>query len=62
MDFTDRIHLIRSGVPAQVVGVLALVMNVPPNVLMRWLGLFHATVNCKGKTQRVLVLSPGESE
>lgn len=60
MDFADKIHVIRSGVPAQRVGELSAVMDMPKEALMDSLGLSRATVN--RKVQREQVLSPEESE
>lgn len=60
MDFTDRIHVIRSGVPAQRVGELSSAMNMSKEALMDSLGLSRATIN--RKVQREQMLSPEESE
>jgi len=60
MDFADKIHVIRSGVPAQRVGELSSVMDMPKEALMESLGLSRATVN--RKVQRAQTLSPQESE
>lgn len=60
MDFAEKIHVIRSGVPAQRVGELSSVMDMPKEALMDSLGLSRATVN--RKVQREQALSPGESE
>ncbi|WP_234484666.1 antitoxin Xre-like helix-turn-helix domain-containing protein [Noviherbaspirillum pedocola] len=60
MGFVDRIRTIRSGVPAQRVGELSSVMDMPKEALMDSLGLSRATVN--RKVQRKEMLSPEESE
>lgn len=60
MDFTDKIRVIRSGVPAQRVGELSLAMDMPKEALMDSLGLSRATIN--RKVQREQALSPEESE
>ena len=60
MDFADKIHVIRSGVPAQRVGELSSVMDMPKEALMDSLGLSRATIN--RKVQREQRLSPQESE
>ena len=60
MDFADRIHLIRSGLPAHRVGELSSIMNMPKEALMDALGLSRATIN--RKVQREQTLSPQESE
>ena len=60
MDFADKIHVIRSGVPAQRVGELSSVMDMPKEALMDSLGLSRATIN--RKVQREQALSPEESE
>lgn len=60
MDFTDKIRVIRSGVPAQCVGELSAVMGMPKEALMDSLGLSRATIN--RKVQRDQVLSAEESE
>lgn len=60
MDFADKIHAIRSGVPARRVGELSSAMNMPKETLMDSLGLSRATIN--RKVQRELALSPEESE
>lgn len=60
MDFSDRIHVIRSGVPARSVGELCSIMEMPEEVLMESLGLSRATIN--RKVQREETLSPQESE
>jgi putative toxin-antitoxin system antitoxin component (TIGR02293 family) len=60
MDFTDKIRVIRSGVPAQRVGELSSAMAMPKEALMDSLGLSRATIN--RKVQREQVLSPEESE
>lgn len=60
MDFADKIHVIRSGVPANRVGVLSSAMNMPKEALMESLGLPRATIN--RKVQRDQTLSPQESE
>ncbi|MBB3222053.1 antitoxin Xre-like helix-turn-helix domain-containing protein [Pseudoduganella umbonata] len=60
MDFADRIHVIRSGVPARSVGELSSIMGMPKEVLMESLGLSRATIN--RKVQREQTLSPQESE
>lgn len=60
MGFADKIHIIRSGVPAQRVGELSSVMGMPEEVLMDSLGLSRATI--KRKVQRERTLSPEESE
>lgn len=60
MDFTEKINVIRSGVPAQRVGELSSVMNIPKEALMDSLGLPRATVN--RKVLREQSLSPDESE
>ncbi|MCG2585188.1 antitoxin Xre-like helix-turn-helix domain-containing protein [Massilia sp. TS11] len=60
MDFADKIHVIRTGVPAQLVGELASLMNMPKEALMASLGLSRATIN--RKVQRAQALSPEESE
>lgn len=43
MDFSDKITIIRAGVPAQRVGELSSVMNIPKEALMDSLGLSRAT-------------------
>ena len=60
MDFATRIHVIRSGVPAQRVGELSSVMGMPKEALMDSLGLSRATIH--RKVQRAQALSPEESE
>ncbi|SEO29702.1 hypothetical protein SAMN05428959_106150 [Duganella sp. CF517] len=60
MDFTDRIRVIRSGVPARRVGELSSAMDMPKEALMDSLGLSRATIN--RKVQRQQALSPEESE
>lgn len=60
MDFTEKIKVIRSGVPAQRVGELSSVMSIPKEALMDALGLPRATVN--RKVLRAQSLSPDESE
>lgn len=60
MDFAEKIHVIRSGVPAQRVGELSSVMGMPKEALMDSLGLSRATIN--RKVQREQALSPEESE
>jgi len=60
MDFAEKIHVIRSGVPAQRVGELSLVMDMPKEALMDSLGLSRATIN--RKVQRDQSLSSEESE
>jgi len=60
MDVADKIHVIRSGVPAQRVGELSSVMNMPKEALMDSLGLSRATIN--RKVQREQRLSPDETE
>ena len=60
MDVAEKIHVIRSGVPAQRIGELSSVMDMPKEALMDWLSLSRATVN--RKVQREQTLSPGESE
>lgn len=60
MDFADKIHVIRSGVPANRVGELSSAMNMPKEALMEALGLPRATIN--RKVQRDQTLSPQESE
>eukprot|EP01037_Dinobryon_pediforme_P032924 gene32924-38134_t len=60
MDFAEKIHVIRSGVPAQRVGELSSVMDMPKEALMDSLGLSRATIN--RKVQREQSLSPEESE
>uniref|UniRef100_UPI00313AE125 antitoxin Xre-like helix-turn-helix domain-containing protein n=1 Tax=Herbaspirillum sp. C7C2 TaxID=2736666 RepID=UPI00313AE125 len=60
MDFPDKIRLIRSGVPAQHVGELALIMDMPKQVLIKSLGLSRSNIN--RRTQYARTLSPGESE
>lgn len=60
MDFADKIRVIRSGVPAQHVGELSSIMDMPKEKLMESLGLSRATIN--RKVQREQVLSPEESE
>jgi putative toxin-antitoxin system antitoxin component (TIGR02293 family) len=60
MAFTEKIHVIRSGVPAQRVGELSSVMDMPKEALMDSLGLSRATIN--RKVQREQALSPEESE
>lgn len=60
MDFADRIHVIRSGVPAQRIGELSSVMGMPKEALMESLGLPRATINRKVQLQQTL--SPQESE
>ena len=60
MDFVAKIAAIRSGVPAQRVGELSSIMDMPKEALMDSLGLSRATVN--RKVQREQTLSPEESE
>lgn len=60
MDFTDKIHTIRTGVAAQRVGQLSSIMGIPKEALMDSLGLSRATIN--RKVQRDQSLSPEESE
>lgn len=60
MNVTDKIHVIRSGLPAQRVGELSSVMGMPKEALMDSLGLSRATIN--RKVQREQTLSPEESE
>lgn len=60
MDFADKIHFIRLGVPAKCVGELSSVMDMPKEALMDSLGLSRATIN--RKVQRDQPLSPEESE
>jgi putative toxin-antitoxin system antitoxin component (TIGR02293 family) len=60
LDFTEKIHVIRTGVPAQRVGELSAVMDMSREALMDSLGLSRATVN--RKVQREQALSPQESE
>jgi len=60
MDFAEKIHLIRSGVPARRVGELSSAMGMPKEALMDSLGLSRATIN--RKVQREQALSPEESE
>lgn len=60
MDFAEKVHLIRTGVPAQLVGELSSHMNMPKEALMASLGLSRATIN--RKVQRAQALSPEESE
>lgn len=60
MDFTDKIHTIRTGVAAQRVGQLSAIMGIPKEALMDSLGLSRATIN--RKVQREQSLSPEESE
>jgi len=60
MDFNDKILAIRSGVPAQRVGELSAVMDIPKEALMDSLGLSRATINRKVQLEQAL--SPGESE
>ncbi len=60
MGFADKIDVIRSGVPAQRVGELSSVMDMPKEALMDSLGLSRATIN--RKVQRAQSLSPEESE
>ena len=60
MDFAEKIHLIRTGVPARRVGELSTLMGMPKEALMDALGLSRATIN--RKVQRELALSPEESE
>lgn len=60
MGFNEKIDVIRAGVPAQRVGELSLVMDMPKEALMDSLGLPRATIN--RKAQRVQALSREESE
>jgi putative toxin-antitoxin system antitoxin component (TIGR02293 family) len=60
MGFNDKILLIRSGVPAQRVGELSSIMDMPKEELMESLGLLRATINRKVQLQQTL--SPQESE
>lgn len=60
MNFTDKIHIIRSGLPPQRLGELAKIMGIPNNVLIGMLGLSQATINYKVKQK--LPLSPEETE
>lgn len=60
MDFAHRIHVIRSGVPAQRVGELSSIMHMSKEALMDSLGLSRATIN--RKVQREQMLSPEETE
>jgi putative toxin-antitoxin system antitoxin component (TIGR02293 family) len=60
MDVADKIHTIRSGVPAQRVGELSSLMGMSKEALMDSLGLSRATIN--RKVQREQALSPEESE
>ena len=60
MDFTDKIRVIRSGLPAQRVCELSSVMGMPIKALIDSLGLSHTAI--KRKVQREHALSPGESE
>lgn len=60
MDFIAKIHMIRTGVPAQCVSELSFFMDMPKEVLMDLLGLSRATVN--RKVQRAQSLSSEESE
>lgn len=47
MDVAEKIPLIRSGVPAQRVGELSSVMDMPKEALMDTPGLSRATINRK---------------
>jgi putative toxin-antitoxin system antitoxin component (TIGR02293 family) len=60
MDFADKIHLIRSGVPAKRIGELSSFMDMPKEALMESLDLSRATINHKVQLQQTL--SPQESE
>jgi uncharacterized protein (DUF2384 family) len=60
MGFADKIHLIRLGVPAQRVGELSSIIDMPKEAVMKSLGLSRATINRKVELQQML--SPQESE
>lgn len=60
LNFADKIHYIRTGLPAKRVGELSFYMGLPKEALMDSLGLSRATIN--RKVQREQPLSPEESE
>lgn len=60
MDFTDKIRVLRTGIPAERVGELSSVMDMPKEALMDSLGLSRATIN--RKVLREQALSREESE
>lgn len=56
----DRIGLVRAGLPASMLKVLARDMDVPSTVLYTWLGIPRTTANRKANSGETL--SPTESE
>lgn len=60
MSVAEKIHLIRSGIPARCIGELASVMGMERETVVEFLGLSHTDI--ARKVQLGKVLSPGESE